>query len=437
MRTIEEIQAAMNAIINAATDRSLTDEEVEQYEGLETELSAAQRDRETRARNAAYNAPAPGLGAPAAPVAVREALPYNVRRFQTPQGIKHVFNAGPNGHDFSTDLLDVMNGRGEVDAAQKRMQALLDHEFRPRNADVDRADFAGTNPNVYRPDLWQGQMDYATPLWDMVASGDTDGRPFDVPKYNSSSALVGPATEGTEPAGGTVSVTTQTVTPTQVWGKVEITRQAARRQGNPAMSGIIWDQMLREYYEEREQAVATFLNTLTAATDIALTGTPAATPDNDDDQQTATDLEAAITDLMFVRGGNRFRAFAVHQALYRVLARVKDDAGRPLYPQINPMNSNGTAQSLFRMMNIAGVTAVGAWALGTVGTASTNSWLFDPAKVRGWASAPERLDWNFGATVQTANIPQLSYVTIGIYGDVAFANLDINGVRQVTFDPSV
>jgi hypothetical protein len=68
--------------------------------------------------------------------------------------------------------------------------------------------------------------------------------------------------------------------------------------------------------------------------------------------------------------------------------------------------------------------------------AAANSWLFDPAKVRGWASAPERLDWNFGATVQTANIPQLSHVTIGIYGDIALANLDIAGVRQVIFDPS-
>jgi hypothetical protein len=45
--------------------------------------------------------------------------------------------------------------------------------------------------------------------------------------------------------------------------------------------------------------------------------------------------------------------------------------------------------------------------------------------------------WDFGATVQTANIPQLSHVTLGIYGDIAFANLDIAGVRQVTFDPSV
>ncbi|MEU4675744.1 phage portal protein [Micromonospora sp. NPDC023737] len=364
-----------------------------------------------------------------ASVSVNESLPY---RFSY-QGGRHIFEAGPNGYDFSTDLFGAINSNGADQEALKRVNALIHAAF-----DVDRADTAALNPNAYRPDMWQPQMDYATPLWDMIASGTTDGRSFDVPKYNSSSGLVGPATEGTEPAAGAMTVTDQTITPTQVWGKVEITRQAARRGGNPQLSGIIWDQMLREYYEDREAAVATFLNTLTAAADITLTGTPLTTPDNDDDRVTASDLEAAIAGLQFVRGGNRFRAFAVHQDLFEVLARVKDASGRPLYPMINPQNANGTAASLFSTLNIAGTTAVPAWALGSGGqTAPVNSWLFDPAKVRGWASAPERLDWNFGATVQTANIPQLSHVTIGIYGDIALANLDINGVRQVVFDPSV
>ncbi|MDG4821275.1 phage portal protein [Asanoa sp. WMMD1127] len=359
---------------------------------------------------------------------VREALPY---RF-TYTGSRHVFAADAE-HDFSSDLFAAINSNGADQGALNRVNGLISAAF-----DVDRADTAALNPNAYRPDLWQPQMDYATPLWDMIASGTTDGRSFDVPKFNSASGLVGAATEGTEPSPGSFTVTDQTVTPTQVWGKVEITRQAARRGGNPQLSGIIWDQMLREYYEDREAAVATFLNTLTAATDIALAGTPASTPSNDDDRATADSLEQAIAGLQFVRGGNRFRAFAVHQDLFEVLARVKDASGRPLYPMLAPANANGTAANLFRTLNIAGTTAVPAWALGAGGqTTATNSWLFDPAKVRGWASAPERLDWNFGATVQSGNIAQLAHVTIGIYGDVAFANLDINGVRQVTFDPSV
>jgi phage head maturation protease len=362
---------------------------------------------------------------------VKEPLPY---RFSH-EGGRHVFRSDAE-HDFSTDLFTAMDTRKPAEdreAAQSRVNGFIRAAF----ADVERADVTdSTVPNRYRPELWQPQMDYATPLWGMVNSGSTDGTKFDVPKFTSSSSLVGPATEKTEPAGGSYVAELQTITPTQVWGKVEITRQAWRAGGTPQLSGILWDQMLREYYEDREAAVATFLATLTAATDIALPFLPAL-EDNDDLQDVANALERAFTSLQFVRGGNRFSAFAAHQDLYEVLAAVKDDAGRPLYPQINPQNANGTTASLFRTMNIAGTTIVPAWALGAGGqTTSVNSWLFDPAKVRGWASAPERLFWDFGATVQTANLPQLSFVTLGIYGDVAFANLDINGVRQITFDPS-
>lgn len=370
------------------------------------------------------------------PAQVTEPLPY---RFSYEPGIgdapgKTVFARGD--HDFSTDLMSI------VDLAQKhhdyseplgRVNALIRAAF----ADVETADVTAINPNRHRPDMWVRQRDYRTVLWDMIAAGTTDGTKFDVPKFNSSADLVGAATEKTEPAAGSFTATLQTITPSQVWGKVEISRQAWRAGGNPALSGILWDQMLREYYEDREAAVAAFLNTLTAAADIALTGTPAATPDNDDDQVTVNELEAAIAMLQFDRGGDQISAFAVHRDLYKVLARVTDDAGRKLYPIINPTNASGSAQPRFRTMNIAGVTAAGSYALGASGTASTNSWLFDPATVYGWAGAPERLFWDFGATVQTANIPQLSFVTLGIYGDVAFANTDIAGVRQVTYDPSV
>lgn len=55
MRTIEEITAAMTALVDGAANRSLTDEEVSQYEGMEQELQAVRRDNDIRTRNAAYN----------------------------------------------------------------------------------------------------------------------------------------------------------------------------------------------------------------------------------------------------------------------------------------------------------------------------------------------------------------------------------------------
>ena len=344
--------------------------------------------------------------------------------------------SGETEHDFSRDLFSVITAelqRRDPGAARDRLDGFIKQTF----ADVEIADVPGTRVPQVRPDMWVPQRDYATPLWDLVGRGPIDGMPFYVPKFTSASGLVGAATEKTEPAGGSFVDELQTITPGQLWGKVEITRQLWRTQGTPALSGILWEQMLREFFEDREAAIATFLNTLTAAADITLTGTPAATPDNDDDQVTVNDLETALSDLNFARGGQRFTGFAVHQALWRVMSRVKDDQGRPLYPMIAPSNANGTTASRYRTIDIGGTTAVPAYALGTPATAAVNSWLFDPAVTMAWAGAPERLFWDFGATVQTANIPQLSFVTVGLYADYANANTDVTGVRQVIFDPSV
>ncbi len=65
MRTIEEIQAAMTAVMDGAAGRALTDEEVTAYEGLEAELQNVQRDGQLRARHAAYTVNVVPAGVPA------------------------------------------------------------------------------------------------------------------------------------------------------------------------------------------------------------------------------------------------------------------------------------------------------------------------------------------------------------------------------------
>ena len=57
MRTIDEIVAALQAIMDGSEGRSLTDDEVTSYEALEAELTNVRRTNELRARNVAYNTP--------------------------------------------------------------------------------------------------------------------------------------------------------------------------------------------------------------------------------------------------------------------------------------------------------------------------------------------------------------------------------------------
>lgn len=60
--TIEEIVAALEAIVEGAKGRNLTDEEAARYEQLEGQLTATRRDAEIRSRQRAYTTP---VGAPA------------------------------------------------------------------------------------------------------------------------------------------------------------------------------------------------------------------------------------------------------------------------------------------------------------------------------------------------------------------------------------
>jgi HK97 family phage major capsid protein len=64
MRTIEEITSAMTALVDGAANRSLTDDEVAQYEGMEKELKASQATEQIRTRNAAYNVVRTPAGVP-------------------------------------------------------------------------------------------------------------------------------------------------------------------------------------------------------------------------------------------------------------------------------------------------------------------------------------------------------------------------------------
>lgn len=64
MKTIDEILAELQAIIDGAEGRSLTDDEVTRYEGLERDLQAARTSEQVRARNAAYRTVTVPAGVP-------------------------------------------------------------------------------------------------------------------------------------------------------------------------------------------------------------------------------------------------------------------------------------------------------------------------------------------------------------------------------------
>lgn len=98
--TVEEILAALKAIIDAATspdgsERALTDEEIERYEKLEVQLASAQKTAQVRQRNAAYNTVVPGA-VPAAAVHVGTAKEDNTLE----RAFEHYLRTGKENADL-------------------------------------------------------------------------------------------------------------------------------------------------------------------------------------------------------------------------------------------------------------------------------------------------------------------------------------------------
>jgi len=434
---LEELLARLNALIQGAEGRSFTDAEATEVEGLESSIAAArataERDAAIRARHAERNAPAgprPATAAGGPRAEVREPAPYRMQavRNRITGRVEYRFDTEQD-NDFSTDLhamARAQDGDGDRTDAGRRVMAQLRHVL---NADVDTADVNELSPEINRQEMFVDQRDYRTPILDLIGRGAPPNgvQPFRFPKFSSASGLVGDHTEGVEPASGTYVTTSQLVNPTPISGKASITREVWDMGGNPATSALIFNQMVRGYREGLETAAATFLNTLTAAADLTITTAAV-------DDALSASVESNIAELAFARGYD-FQAFVLEKVLYKAIAAARDDAGRAIYPMLNPQNANGQASQRFRLINVAGLVGIPSWALASTAGSPNNSWIFDPATVYGWWTAPQRLEFPGSDPTDTPpSYAPVAYVDLAVWGYKAFANTDIGGVRQVTYD---
>lgn len=342
---------------------------------------------------------------------VQEPLPY---RFDAKGNLTRGVQ-----YDFSTDLISGSRGDGEAMARAKSFLAAMEHVFTTGRFDVDKADAVALNPNRQRPDMYVDQKDFSYPMWEAINKGTlADSTPFVLPKFSSASGLVAAHVEGVEPTPGTFVATSQTITPSALSGKVEITREAWDQGGNPQLSGIIWRQMLRAWFEGLEASAVALLDSLTP-TAIALSTAA-------QDDVLVDEIESAFAALQFVRGGFRMNDLFLQVDLFKALAAAKDADGRKLLPRLGPTNASGTVSDRFADLDIAGVRGRPGWALAASGTVSASSYLFDRNDVHGWASAPQRLEFEY----------RVAYVDVAIWGYKATANTDLTGVREITYDPA-
>jgi phage head maturation protease len=321
-------------------------------------------------------------------------------------------------HDFSADLIAF--GRDRDSDAGARVMSFLTEQFSP-TFDVDTGNTTELNPARTRADMYVDERTFRTPVYDALYAGSiTDMTPFIVPKFNTASGLVADHVEGVEPTPGAMDVTSQTVTPSAVSGKVEITREVWDQGGNPQASGLIWNKMVYNYYQALETAAAAVLTAAAGSiTDIALTT-------NAEDDVLVNELTAALAGLQFAAGGELISMALTHQNLYARLAAAVDSTGRKLLPVYGPTNADGTTRSRFNSLDVAGYEFLPARSLGAASANTSNSWLIDPSSVHLWNSPPQRLEFQY----------RVAYVDLAIWGYKAAAVTDTAGVRQITYDPT-
>lgn len=318
--------------------------------------------------------------------------------------------------DFSKDMIAGLKGDGD---ALKRAETFIQEQF--TQFDTDMADATVLNPATNRPDLYVDQKTFQYPIWSTIEKGTlADMTPFVLPKFSTATGMVAAHVEGVEPSLGTFTATAQTITPSAVSGKVSITREAWDQGGNPQLSGLIWRQMTRAWYEALEASAVALLEASAPTTITLTTGATGST--------LTSQLEAQLASLQFIRGGFRMRDAFGQVDLYKALVGAADADGRKLLPVLGPTNASGTTSDFYGDVSIAGLRMRPAWALAATGVVSANSYLFDRSDVSGWATAPQRLTFE--------NV-EVRYVHVGIWGYKALAITDITGVRRIAYDPTV
>lgn len=331
-------------------------------------------------------------------------------------------NLGRGKFDFSTDLIAGFS-HGDAEALD-RATNFMREQFRameegPANFATAMTDVQPLNPNRQRPDLYVDQKEFQYPIWTAIEKGTIpDATPFTLPKFNTSSGLVGAHTENTEPTPGVFTATSQTITPSAVSGKVEISREAWDQGGNPQLSGLIWRQMIRAWFEALEASAVTLLEG-SAATSITITTAAA-------DAALEASITSQLAPLQYVRGGFSMRDFFVQVDLYKALIAAKDSNGRKLFPYLGAQNATGTMQAFFAAVEVAGLVGKPAWALAATSANSANSFLIDRDNVSGWATSPQRL------TMENISVAKIH---MGIWGYKALAITDLTGVRKLAYDP--
>lgn len=219
-------------------------------------------------------------------------------------------------------------------------------------------------PPGYRPDLFVNELIRNRPIVSKMSRGTiTDATPFTVPRFVSSTGVTANHVEGVNPAEGSMTLDSLTVSPGAVSGRFDLTREIVDAS-NPAIDAIALATMRESYNRQTEVKAYTELNVdaNVATFTTESIATLITTPSNTAYVKVVNDLRDLLAKYPFTRfaaptGG------LIGQAATVAMANAQGSDGRPLLPSVGASNAVGVGNALDQGWYVDGLAFTPAWAM--------------------------------------------------------------------------
>lgn len=283
-------------------------------------------------------------------------------------------------------------------------------------------------PPGYRPDLYVPQLQQGRPLVSMTSQGViANATPFTVPVFTSATGATGDHVEGTNPADGTLTFGTKTVTPGAIDGKLILTREIVD-SSNPAIDQIALAAMRESYARQTEAKVYTLLNGANGAGGVITSGF---VPSGSQASTYAVAANAFIPGIRKELARYPFNRFAFPSMAAmglnatQAIAGAVDGSGRPMFPWMSlggPNNAAGVGMQGGWLID--GLLFVPAWAM--TGVAAGDSQIMILNSSDAWVWESPLLTFRFEEKSGPANI---ELALFGYFGTHLLRPVGLSGIR--------
>jgi uncharacterized protein len=159
------------------------------------------------------------------------------------------------------------------------------------------------------------------------------GKIFIRPKVTTHTSIGGPETESATITDGTFVISDEQVTK-QIFGGYVSVSEASIDWTQPEILSLLLDDMARIYANQTDDYACTQFEAGVSQTATLTSASSAA--------DWASFVYEAATDILVNSNGNLPNALIVSPDYFQALGTLVDDSGRPLFPQVGPMNAFGS-----------------------------------------------------------------------------------------------